>query len=96
MLLDCCTYRCERVEPLPDSEYDAEQKTIWFPKAKKEENRQNYPCTSGNLVNLEAWENGYRKSASSISNQFTKFKQGLGYDGSHDFHSFRRTFLTMC
>ena len=37
-----------------------------------------------------------RRSASSISNQFTKFKQGLGYEGSQDFHSFRRTFLTMC
>ena len=32
--------------------YDAEEKTIWFPKAKKEENRQDYPCTSGNLVKL--------------------------------------------
>ena len=42
--LDCCTYRCERVEPLPDSEYDAEQKTIWFPKAKKEETDRTIPA----------------------------------------------------
>ena len=76
--------------------YNAEEKTIWFPKAKKEETDRIIPAHPAIWSNLDAWENGYRKSASSISNRFTTFKQGLGYDGSHDFHSFRRTFLTMC
>jgi hypothetical protein len=76
--------------------YDAEEKTIWFPKAKKEETDRIIPAHPAIWSNLGAWENGYRKSASSISNRFTTFKQGLGYDSSQDFHSFRRTFLTMC
>ncbi len=76
--------------------YNAEEKTIWFPKAKKEETDRIIPAHPAIWSNLGAWENGYRKSASSISNRFTTFKQGLGYDSSQDFHSFRRTFLTMC
>jgi len=76
--------------------YDAEKKTIWLPRAKKEESDRIIPAHSAIWSNLDSWGNGCRKSASSISNQFTKFKQGLGYGGSHDFHSLRRTFLTMC
>jgi site-specific recombinase XerD len=76
--------------------YNAENKTIWFPKAKKEESDRTIPAHSAIWSSLDAWENGCRKSASSISSQFTLFKQSLGYTSEHDFHSFRRTFLTMC
>ena len=76
--------------------YNAENKTIWFPKAKKEESDRTVPAHSAIWSSLDAWENGCRKSASSISNQFTLFKQSLGYTSEHDFHSFRRTFCTMC
>ena len=76
--------------------YDAENKTIWFPKAKKEENDRITPAHSAIWSSLEAWENGYRRSASSISGQFTLFKHSLGYTTEYDFHSFRRSFLSMC
>jgi len=76
--------------------YNAENKTIWLPKAKKEESDRTIPAHSAIWSSLDAWENGCRKSASSISSQFTLFKQSLGYTSEHDFHSFRRTFLTMC
>ena len=85
-----------RESAIAELEYDAEKKTIWFPKAKKEKTDRTIPAHSAILSSLEAWENGYRKSASSISNQFTLFKQSLGYTTEYDFHSFRRTFLTMC
>jgi integrase len=85
-----------RESAIAELKYDAEKKTIWFPKAKKEKTDRTIPAHPAIWSSLEAWENGSRRSASSISNQFTKFKQGLGFDVSHDFHSFRRTFLTMC
>ena len=85
-----------RESAIANLRYHAEDKTIWFPKAKKEENDRIIPAHPAIWSSLEAWENGSRRSASSISNQFTKFKQVLGFDVSHDFHSFRRTFLTIC
>jgi hypothetical protein len=76
-------------------EYDAVQKTIRFPKAKKEKDDRIVPAHPAIEANLEAWVSGQRRSASSISNQFTKFKQSLGYGVSQDFHSFRRTLITL-
>ena len=76
-------------------EYDADQKTIRFPKAKKEKDDRIVPAHPAIEANLEAWVSGQRRSASSISNQFTKFKQSLGYGVSQDFHSFRRTLITL-
>jgi integrase len=76
--------------------YNPETQTIWFPKAKKEEGSRTIPAHSAIWANLSAWENGSRRTKSSICNRFSEFKQRLGHPETKDFHSFRRTFITMC
>ena len=76
--------------------YDPDNQTIHFPKAKFEKNDRLVPAHPEIQTNLYEWENGCRRSASSISSQFTNFKHSLGYETQKDFHSFRRTFTTMC
>ena len=76
--------------------YDPETQTIWFPKAKKEEGSRTIPAHPAIWANLSAWENGSRRKKSSICNRFSEFKQSLGHPETKDFHSFRRTFITMC
>lgn len=76
--------------------YNAADQTVWLPRQKKETRDRRIPAHSEIIPNLQAWVSASSRSTSSISGQFTLFKQSLGYDTTQDFHSFRRTFIGLC
>jgi len=76
--------------------YNAADQTVWLPRQKKETRDRLIPAHSEIIPNLQAWVSGSSRSTTSISNQFSLFKQSLGYDTTQDFHSFRRTFIGLC
>jgi integrase len=74
--------------------YDSDKQTIFIPAKKKEERDRIIPAHPAIRDNLKAWDTN-RRSRGSISNRFTEFKTKLGFGEEKDFHSFRRTFITM-
>tara|TARA_R110002020_G_scaffold216777_3_gene424601 strand:+ start:1026 stop:2216 length:1191 start_codon:yes stop_codon:yes gene_type:complete len=86
-------YTGARQSAIANLKYNRDTQTITFPKAKKEPKDRTIPAHTDILPNLEAWVQN-RKASTTISNQFTLFKQSLGFGFEKDFHSFRRSLIT--
>ena len=79
---------------IAELDYDENKQTIFIPAKKKEEKDRTIPAHPAIRDNLKSWTLN-RRARGSISNRFTEFKTRLGFGEEKDFHSFRRTFITM-
>jgi len=74
--------------------WDQGSNTIKFPKGKFETKDRIIPAHADIMTNLEAWSKS-RVTKKVISKQFTVLKRSLGFGVEKDFHSLRRTLITV-
>ena len=74
--------------------YDPVKETVFIPAKKREEKDRTIPAHPAIRDSLRSWTLN-RRARGSISNRFTEVKTRLGFGEEKDFHSFRRTFITI-